>query len=105
MADRFPDIPQTVSTAETRIDYSFEYLTACVWEGHAQGELFYPHGVAVDSHNNQIYVTEGFYIMKRCVANFARVSIFSETGEFLNTFSHPRMKVPYGKRSMRTMCM
>ena len=88
MEDRFPDIPQTVSTAETHIDYLFGHLTACVKEGVNPGKIFYPHGVAVDSHNNQIYVTEGLYLMEGFVSNFARVSIFAETGEFLNTFSH-----------------
>ena len=88
MAVRFPDIPRTVDPAETHNDCYFDHLIACVKNGQAPGELWEPSGVAIDSNNIQIYVVEG--------DNIARVSIFSETGEFLNTFSHPDMKWPYG---------
>ena len=94
MAVRFPDTSQTVDPAETD-NYSFDHLIACVKEGGAPGELWYPHGVAIDSTKNEIYVAEGNSISFGG-NNIARVSIFSETGEFLNTFSHPDMKWPYG---------
>ena len=55
-------------------------------EGKAPGELWCPHGVAVDENTNIIYVTEWL----------PRVSIFSETGEFINTFTHEDMREPYG---------
>ena len=93
MANRFPDFPQTVDPAETHINYCFDHLIACVEKGQAPGELWNPNGVAIDSNNNQIYVTEGYYGFRD---SFARVSIFSETGEFLNSFSHRDMKYPYG---------
>ena len=85
------NIPQTVDPAETQ-NYFFDHLIACIKKGRAPGELWYPHGFAIDSNSNQIYVAEG----NLGENNIARVSIFSETGEFLNTFSHPDMKEPYG---------
>ena len=96
MAVRFPDIPQTVDHAETRINHLFGHLIACVKVGRAPGELSYPKGVAIDSNSNHIYVAEGFYLGEGNTDNIARVSVFSETGEFLNTFSHQYMKHPYG---------
>ena len=55
-------------------------------EGKAPGELWNPHGVAVDENTNQIYVADAL----------PRVSIFSETGEFITTFIHEDMRQPYG---------
>ena len=57
-------------------------------EGQAPGELWYPWGVAIDENTNLIYVAEGF--------GSCRVSIFSETGEFINTFTHQDMRLPRG---------
>ena len=90
MADRFPDFPKAVDPEETHNDYSFDHLIACVKFGQNPGELWFSHGLTIDTNTNQIYVTEGY------TGNFARVSIFSETGEFLNKFSHPDMKCPCG---------
>ena len=56
--------------------------------GHAPGELYHPYGVAIDENTNLIYVAEGL--------GSCRVSIFSETGEFINTFTHQDMREPYG---------
>ena len=56
--------------------------------GHAPGELWNPRGVAIDENTNLIYVAEGL--------GSCRVSIFSETGEFINTFTHQDMRRPYG---------
>ena len=56
--------------------------------GQAPGELNSPWGVAIDENTNLIYVAEG--------ENSCRVSIFSETGEFINTFTHQDMREPYG---------
>ena len=63
--------------------------------GRAPGELWHPHGVAVDSRTNQIYVAEGWSSWEH-QDDISRVSIFSETGEFLNTFSHEDMRNPWG---------
>ena len=57
-------------------------------KGQAPGELWNHRGVAIDENTNLIYVTEG--------SGSCRVSIFSETGEFINNFSHQDMRVPYG---------
>ena len=57
-------------------------------KGQAPGELWHPYGVAIDENTNLIYVAEG--------PDSRRVSIFSETGEFINTFTHQDMRVPYG---------
>ena len=55
--------------------------------GLAPGELRNPYGVAIDENTNLIYVADG---------GTCRVSIFSETGEFINTFMHQDMREPYG---------
>ena len=57
-------------------------------KGKAPGELYNPRGVAIDENTNLIYVAEGL--------DSCRVSIFSETGEFINTFTHQEMRVPWG---------
>ena len=54
--------------------------------GKNPGQLSSPRCVAIDENTNHIYVTE-------CPA---RVSVFSESGEFLNTFTHEHMKHPRG---------
>ena len=54
--------------------------------GRAPGELYIPRGVAIDENTGYIYVTEGID---------SRVSVFSETGDFLNTFSHQDMNLPW----------
>ena len=56
-------------------------------EGQAPGELWFPRGVAIDPATNHIYVAEGSKY-----PNFARVSIFSESGEFLNSYTHEHME-------------
>ena len=57
-------------------------------KGQARGELWDPYGVAIDENTNLIYVAEG--------SGSCRISIFSETGEFINTFTHQDMRKPYG---------
>ena len=79
MAIAFPD-PQPV-----------DHLTAVAKRGKAPGELWYPRGVAIDPATNYIYVAEeGFN------DNFARVSKFSESGEFLNSYTHKDMNALWG---------
>ena len=58
-------------------------------KGEAPGELWNPWGVVIDKNTNLIYVAEE-------LLGFCRVSIFSETGEFINTFSLQAMREPYG---------
>ena len=57
-------------------------------EGKAPGELYDPYGIAIDENTGYIYVIEGF--------GSNRVSVSSETGDFLNTFSHQGMNRPWG---------
>ena len=57
-------------------------------EGQAPGELWNPRSVAIDENSNLIYVAEGL--------DSCRISIFSETGEFLNTFTNQDMGRPCG---------
>ena len=102
MAVRFPAISRAVDPPEREVNYLFDHLTECCRHGQGQGELWYPNGVAIDSDTNQIYVTEGCYTHERNPksvghhANFTRVSIFAETGVFLEAFSHKIMECAYG---------
>ena len=56
-------------------------------EGRTRGELSNPRGVAIDPNSNRIFVTE---------QNPARISIFSESGAFVDSFSHEHMQRPHG---------
>ena len=58
--------------------------------GTASGELYYPNAVAVDS-NNRIFVAEGY-----APESHARISVFSERGDFLTSFAPQDMRQPYG---------
>ena len=60
-------------------------------EGKYPGELWCPRGVAIDPATNHIYVAEGGRD-----PNFGRVSIFSESGEFLNSYTHEHMESLWG---------
>ena len=55
--------------------------------GRAPGELYDPCGVAISESTNRIYVAD---------SDSHRVSIFSETGAFMDTFSHTDMRAPHG---------
>ena len=57
--------------------------------GNNSGQLYNPHGVAINDTTNHIYVAEGG-------PGFGRVSIFSERGDFLNSITHVGMKFPWG---------
>ena len=59
-------------------------------EGRAPGELFCPRAVTIDS-NNRIFVAEGGIMLSH-----ARISVFSERGEFLTCFTHQDMRQPSG---------
>ena len=60
--------------------------------GKAPGELYCPIDTAIERNSNQIYVTEGAVIFER----FARISVFSEGGEYLSSFTHQEMELPSG---------
>ena len=76
---------------ETHTYNSFDHLTVVAKEGKAPGELWFPSCVAFDRVSNHIYVAEGDIL-----DSFARVSIFSESGDFLNSYTHEEMKVLHG---------
>ena len=57
-------------------------------QGRAPGELISPSGVAIDENTGSIYVVGGGL-------GFTRVSVFSETGDFLSSFSHQDMTSPH----------
>ena len=59
--------------------------------GKSPGQLWGPHGVAIDPATNHIYVAEGDFN-----PNFARVSKFSESGEYLNSYTHEHMEALWG---------
>ena len=77
MAIAFPD-PQPV-----------DHLTAVAKAGKSHGKLWNPRGVAINPATNHIYVAEGGY-------SFERVSIFSESGEYLNSYFHLEMRSLWG---------
>ena len=58
--------------------------------GRAPGELHSPNAVAVDS-NNRIFVSEGLGSELH-----ARISVFSERGDFLTCFKPEDMREPWG---------
>ena len=60
-------------------------------KGRALGELWSPNAVAIDSNTNHIYVTEGHPFV-----NFPRISIFSDKGEFVDSYTHKHMRRPEG---------
>ena len=72
-------------------DYShMRSVVAVGKEGKAPGELYDPKAVAIDC-NNRIFVTEGDSFQSH-----ARISVFSQSGEFLASFRHQDMKEPWG---------
>ena len=76
--------------SDTRVGRSLDHLTAVAKKGNSKlGELDSPRGVAIDSKSNHIYIAAG-------LNNTSRVSIFSETGDFVKSFSHIHMRRPYG---------
>ena len=58
-------------------------------QGMAPGELISPSGVAVDENTGYVYVASGGI-------GCSRVSVFSETGDFLRSFLHQDMTNPHG---------
>ena len=63
-------------------------VVAIVKNGQASEELWYPKGIAINEKTNLIYVADG--------AGSRKVSIFSMTGAFMNTFTHEDMREPRG---------
>ena len=85
--DRFP-VPQAVDPVEPVVPryHQMNHAVAVAKRGKAPSELWNPLGVAIDPNTNHIYVAEGGVF-----SDFARVSIFSDTGEYLNSYTHEHM--------------
>ena len=62
-------------------------VVTAVKRGTTPGELFSPRGVAIDT-NNRIFITEADVTHKR-------ISVFSEKGEYLTSFTH-HFRCPFG---------
>ena len=65
-------------------------VVTVVKKGKAPGELFNPNGVAIDT-NNRIFIAEG-----NVLEQHARISVFSEKGEYQTSFTRQYFKCPYG---------
>ena len=61
-------------------------------KGLGDGKISCPHGIAIDQNTGKVYVTQGTDLIE----NSGRVSIFSESGVFLNSFGQEYMNYPYG---------
>ena len=84
MTIRFP----TPQTEVAQIDYRYDHIIA-VERGHIKELLWYPRNVVTHPDTNQIYVAnKNDY--------YACISIFSDTGEYLNKIQHKDMKNPWG---------
>ena len=64
-------------------------VVTVVKKGKAPGELFNPKGVAIDT-NNRIFIAE-----EDATESHTRISVFSEKGEFLTSFTHQFFRCPY----------
>ena len=60
--------------------------------GRAPGDLYYPNAIAIEANSNQIYIAEGGTLS----SSLARISIWSEGGEYLNSFTHQELRCPHG---------
>ena len=87
MAFQFRERFQLVDPVEIHKYHSIDHLTAVGIQGKAHGELWNARGVAIHPVTNDIYIAEG-----GINPNFARVSIFSKSGEYLNSYTHKLMK-------------
>ena len=90
MTFKFSEGLPLVVPEENIIDHCFDHLTAVAKRDISPGELCSPNCVAIDPATNYIYIAEGGY------SYFARVCIFSLSGEFLNSYTHEDMTSLYG---------
>ena len=60
-------------------------------EGAGQGELGSPNGIACDEKTQLVYIADGNSYLKKC-----GISVFSVTGEYINTFCEGLFEVPLG---------
>ena len=84
-----PDYPDTTPVITVPNYSHMRPVVAVGKRGTAPGELYHPNAVAIDC-NNCIFVTEG------SSQSHALISVFSQSGEFLASFSHQDMIDPQG---------
>ena len=87
MAVRFPKEQPLVDLTDSGMEYFTDHLTAVSIRVADSGELCHPCGIAIDPNTDQIYVVRPIP---------PRVSIFSEMGDYLNTFSNVYMRNIWG---------
>ena len=91
-----PDYQETKPVVTVPDHKAMRPVVAVGKRGTAPGELWCPHAVAIDC-SNRIFVTEGSPFQSHGFLNFhARISVFSEKGEFLTCFSHQDMRELWG---------
>ena len=91
-----PDYQETKPVVTVPDHKAMRPVVAVGKEGRAPGELWCPHAVAIDC-SNRIFVTEGSPFQSHGFLNFhARISVFSERGEFLTCFSDQDMRALWG---------
>ena len=91
MAAQLPDVPQFVETSHLEVPAGTPYqelghLVAVDKRGRTCSDIS-PSGVTIDPTTSRIYIAEGLN---------SRVSIFSDSGEFLETFTHKYMSYVWG---------
>ena len=64
-------------------------VVTAVKKGKAPGELYCPQAVAIDT-NNRIFIAEGSKL-----ESHRRISVFSEKGEYLTSFTHQDFGCPF----------
>ena len=82
MAAQFPN-----KDKDMKCYREIRYVIAVAKDGRNPGEIRWPNAVAIDTNTNRIYIVEGMG---------PRISIFSDTGVFLNTFKFEEAMLPYG---------
>ena len=82
------DIPPIPPMPEIPNYAAFQQPTVAVGKrGSAPGEFVSPGGVAIEAKSGRIYVAD---------ASNKRIQIFSQTGDYLNQFSHQHLIMPWG---------
>ena len=85
-----PDYQETKPVITVPDYQSMRSVVAVGKKGRAPGELYFSCAVAIDS-NDRIFVTEGYSLRSH-----ARISVFSERGEFLTCINRQDIEHPWG---------
>ena len=83
-----PDIPPIPPIPEISNYAAIQKpIVAVGKQGRAPGGLYRPQGVAIELESGNIYVADMYN---------HRIQIFSQTGDYLNQFTHRHLYTPYG---------